>query len=124
MFVAGFVHEDVIAFADNGTDLEFWALALGGYQKNRMGEEVLQTIIGDAHGELILVRKGSPMLEGLKHSYSSNMEEEVILNSLNEANRIEMPEINSPIKNLDLKEVEIAHGLLEFNSDVRLKTVK
>ena len=52
------------------------------------------------------------------------MEEEVILNSLNEANRIEMPEINSPIKNLDLKEVEIAHGLLEFNSDVRLKTVK
>ena len=124
MFVAGFVHEDVIAFADNGTDLEFWALVLGGYQKNRMGEEVLQTFIGDAHGELILVRKGSPMLESLKYSNSSTVEEEVTLNSLNEANRIEMPEINSVIKNLDLKEAEIAHGLLEFNSDVRLKTVK
>lgn len=124
MFVAGFVHEDVIAFADNGTDLEFWALMLGGYQKNRMGEEVLQTYIGDAHGELILVRKGSPMLEGLKYSNSGAVEEEVTLNSLNEANRIEMPKINGVIKNLDLKEAEIAHGLLEFNSDVRLKTVK
>ena len=124
MFVAGFVHEDVIAFADNGTDFEFWAMMLGGYQKNRMGEETLQTYIGEAHGELILVRKGSPMLKGLKHSNPSNMEEEVTLNSLNEANRIEMPEINSVIKNLDLKDAEIAHGLLEFNSDVRLKTVK
>lgn len=123
MFVAGFVHEDVIAFADNGTDLEFWALALGGYQKNRMGEDVLQTIIGDAHGELILVRKGSPMLEGLKYSNSAGMEEEVTLNSLNEANRIEMPKIDGVIRNFDLKEVEIAHGLLEFNADVRLKTV-
>ena len=126
MFVAGFVHEDVIAFADNGTELEFWAFALGGYQKNRMGEEVLQTIIGDAHGELILVRKGSPMLDGLKYSDSSNMEKEVTLNSLNEAYRIEMPEINSVIKNLNLENAEIAHGngLLEFKSDVRLKTVK
>ena len=124
MFVAGFVHEDVIAFADNGTDFEFWAMMLGGYQKNRMGEEVLQTYIGEAHGELILVRKGSPMLEGLKYSNSSTVEEEVTLNSLNEAYRIEMPEINSVIKNLDLKDAEIAHGLLEFNSDVRLKTVK
>ena len=124
MFVGGFVHEDVIAFADNGTDFEFWAMMLGGYQKNRMGEETLQTYIGDAHGELILVRKGSPMLEGLKYSNSSTVEEEVTLNSLNETNRIEMPAINSAIKNLDLKEVEVAHGLLEFNSDVRLRTVK
>ena len=79
MFVGGFVHEDVIAFVDNRTSHRFWALALGGYQKSSMGEEQLQNIIGESHGELILVRKGSEMLKGLKYADQSIKEGEEIL---------------------------------------------
>lgn len=66
MMVGGFVHEDVIALVDNDTDFRFWAFLMGGYQKDSMGEENLITFIGEAHGELLLVRKGSPLLSGLK----------------------------------------------------------
>ena len=66
MMVAGFVHEDIIALVDNNTDFRFWAYLMGGYQKSSMGEENLVTYIGEAHGELLLVRKDSPLLNGLK----------------------------------------------------------
>ena len=121
MMVAGFVHEDIIAFADKGTDLEFWAFAMGGFQKDRMGEETLQNIIGDAHGELILVRKGSSLLEGLSHSGSEVPEEGQVLNSLSETHKITMPEIGCIAK--DLIKTDIAHELLEFNDDVRLRGI-
>lgn len=121
MFVGGFVHEDIIAFVDNRTTLEFWAMALGGYQKNSMGEEELQSIIGDAHGELILVRKGSKLLEGLKYADSSAKEEGQVLNSLSEVNRIEMPEIGTLIT--DQKEVDTTDKLVEFKKDLRIKTI-
>ena len=121
MFAGGFVHEDIIAFADNRTNLEFWAMSLGGYQKNSMGEEELQNIIGDAHGELILVRKGSTLLDGLEHEKSSAKEGTEILSSLSEANRIEMPQIGTLIT--DQKEVDTTDKLVEFKKDLRLKTI-
>jgi hypothetical protein len=119
--VGGFVHEDIIAFVDNRTTQEFWAMALGGYQKNSMGEEELQNIIGDAHGELILVRKGSPLLEGLKYADSSAKEEGQVLNSLSEVNRIEMPQIGT--LHTDMKEVDTTDKLVEFKKDIRVKTI-
>lgn len=121
MFVGGFVHEDIIAFVDNGTENVFWAMALGGYQKSSMGEDVLQNYIGDAHGELILVRKESDLWKGLKYAASTGKEEGVVLNSLSEANRIELPKPGSLI-NADLKDADTAHKLLEFKSGVRIKT--
>lgn len=122
MFVGGFVHEDIIAFVDNCTENVFWAMALGGYQKSSMGDDVLQNYIGDAHGELILVRKGSKLLEGLKYAASTGKEDDVTLNSLSEANRVELPKPGSII-NVDLKDVDTAHRLFEFKSGVRMKTV-
>lgn len=121
MFVGGFVHEDIIAFVDNRTTLEFWAMALGGYQKNSMGEEELQNIIGDAHGELILVRKGSQLLKGLEFGESSAKEGTEVLSSLSEANRIEMPQIGTLIT--DQKEVDTSDKLVEFKKGLRVKTI-
>jgi hypothetical protein len=121
MFVGGFVHEDIIAFVDNRTTLEFWAMALGGYQKNSMGEEELQNIIGDAHGELILVRKGSQLLKGLEFGESSAKEGTEVLSSLSEANRIEMPQIGTLIT--DQKEVDTTDKLVEFKKGLRVKTI-
>ena len=96
-------------------------MSLGGYQKNSMGEEELQNIIGDAHGELILVRKGSTLLDGLEHEKSSAKEGTEILSSLSEANRIEMPQIGTLIT--DQKEVDTTDKLVEFKKDLRLKTI-
>lgn len=122
MMVGGFVHEDIIAFVDNRTTLEFWAMALGGYQKNNMGEEELQNIIGDAHGELILVRKGSEMLKTLKHADPTLKEGEEILNSISEAKRTEGPEFG--ILDIERKEVEnTSDKIVEFKQDIRVKTI-
>ena len=109
MMVAGFVHEDIIAFMDNRTEELFWAFVLGGYQKYG-NEEQLSNIIGDAHGDLLLVRKGSPLLEGLETGTSSGAGAEQTLSSINAANCIRMPEINSITK--DLKKVDIAHDIV------------
>jgi hypothetical protein len=122
MFVAGFVHEDIIAFVDNRTTLRFWAMALGGYQKGNMGEEVLQNIIGDSHGELILVRKGSEMLKDLKYADQSIKEGEEVLSPISEAGRFEQPKFG--ILDIERKEVENTTGqLVEFKQDVRRKTI-
>ena len=99
MLVAGFVHEDIIAVMDNKTENIFWALVLGGYQKYG-NQEYLADVIGDTHGDLLLVRKGSPLLEGLKQSKSSKAQIGQTLSSVNAANCVRMPEINSITKNL------------------------
>ena len=119
--MGGFVHEDIIAFVDNTTELQFWAIVMGGYQKNRMGEEDLSTIIGDAHGELILVRKGSELLKNLTASESQARQSGQTLSSLTEAHRVEMPQINSIIRDLD--KADIAQELLEIRSEVKVRSV-
>jgi hypothetical protein len=122
MFIGGFVHEDIIAFADNGTTLMFWAMALGGYQKASMGEFELQNIIGDAHGELILVRKGSELLEGVKYANPDIKEGEELLTPISEAGKYEKPKFG--ILDVERKEVENTTGkLVEFKEDVRVKTI-
>lgn len=122
MFAGGFVHNDIIAFVDNRTTLEFWAMALGGYQKNSMGEEELQNIVGEAHGELILVRKGSELLKGLKYADQSVKEGEEILSPISEAGRFERPKFG--ILDIERKEVENTSGkLVEFKQDARIKTI-
>ena len=99
MLVAGFVHEDIIAVMDNKTSNIFWALILGGYQKYG-NQEFLADVVGDTHGDLLLVRKGSPLLEGLKKSKSNKAQIGQTLSSVNAANCVRMPEINSITKNL------------------------
>lgn len=121
MMMAGFVHEDIIAFVDNKTEMQFWAFIMGGFQKNRMGEENFSTIIGDAHGELILVRKGSELLNGLMASESQAKDPEQTLSSLTEAHRIVMPEVNSIIRDLD--KADIAHELLEIRSEAKVRSI-
>ena len=111
MLVAGFVHEDIIAVMDNRTDNIFWALVLGGYQKYG-NQEYLADVIGDTHGDLLLVRKGSPLLDGLKKGSSSKAQVGQTLSSVNAENCIRMPEINSIIKNVkpvDMKN-DIVHA--------------
>ena len=121
MMVGGFVHEDIIAFVDNKTELQFWSVIMGVFQKDRMGEENLSTIIGDAHGELILVRKGSELLNGLMTSESQAKDAEQTLSSLTEAHRIVMPEINSIVRNLD--KADIAHEILEIRSEAKVRSI-
>ena len=99
MLVAGFVHEDIIAVMDNKTSNIFWALILGGYQKYG-NQEYLADVVGDTHGDLLLVRKGSPLLEGLKKSKSNKAQIGQTLSSVNAANCVRMPEINSITQNL------------------------
>lgn len=120
MMVGGFVDEDIIAFVDNATKHQFWAMIMGGYQKSSMGEEVFSDIIGDAHGELILVRKGSELLNSLEQKESEAMAENQTLASLTESHRIVMPEINSIIK--DLEKFDVAQELLQFNADVKVRS--
>ena len=109
MMVAGFVHEDIIAVMDNKTENIFWALILGGYQKFGNKEE-LADVVGDTHGDLLLVRKGSPLLDDLKKSTSKKAIMGQTLSSVNAANCVRMPEINSITKNL--KKVDIEHDIV------------
>ena len=110
MMVAGFVHEDIIAVMDNKTENIFWALILGGYQKDRYNQEFLADVVGDTHGDLLLVRKGSPLLDGLKKGTSSKAQVGQTLSSVNAENCIRMPEINSIIKNI--KPVDITNDIV------------
>ena len=100
----------------------FWAMALGGYQKSSMGEFELQNIIGDSHGELILVRKGSKLLEGVKYANADIKEGEELLTPISEAGKYEKPKFG--ILDVERKEVENTTGkLVEFKEDVRVKTI-
>ena len=109
MLVAGFVHEDIIAVMDNKTTNIFWALILGGYQSYK-GEEYLADVVGDTHGDLLLIRKGSPLLDGLEKSESKKAVIGQTLSSVSAANCVRMPEINSIIKSI--KPVEITNEIV------------
>ena len=109
MLVAGFVHEDIIAVMDNKTSNIFWAILLGGYQKYG-SQEFLADVIGDTHGDLLFIRKGSPLLDGLKKSESKKAVIGQTLSSVNAANCVRMPEIDSIIKNI--KPVEITNEIV------------
>ena len=109
MMVAGFVHEDIIAVMDNKTSNIFWALLLGGYQKYG-SQEYLADVVGDTHGDLLFIRKGSPLLDGLKKSESKKAVIGQTLSSVNAENCVRMPEINSIIKNI--KPVEITNEIV------------
>ena len=122
MLCAGFVHEDIIALVDNKTTLSFYGFAMGGYQKDSMGEENLVDVIGDAHGELILVRKGSPLLEGLKSQESTTAKPNESLNAAKEASIIAAPKFGKVVN--DQKYVdESLNSKVEFRSDLQVKTI-
>lgn len=114
---AGFVDDDIIAFTDNHTDYVFWSFTLGGY-RNIMGEDTYYQIIGDGHGDLILVKAGSPLLDGLMKKESAPMKENQVLNSITEQNRIEMPELGTLIT--DQKKFDVSHDMMELNADVKI----
>ena len=130
MVTAGFVHDQIIAFTDNRTTLSFWALLLGGYQMYSDGES-LANFVGDAHGDLLLVREDCPLLEGLKKSESESVASGERLNSITESNRVDMPAIGSILK--DIKEADVAYdkasfdnerrSLLDIREDARIRTI-
>ena len=104
MIVGGFVHEDIIAFVDNDTEQKFWAYLMGGYMKSMTGEESMVTYIGEAHGELLLVREGSPLLEGLKVEYAVKDNPVEPLETLSAKVSSFIPEINPIIKDTNKNE--------------------
>lgn len=115
---AGFVEEDVIAFVDNNTEHYFWTMMLGGYQEYN-GEDRFSDVIGEAHGDLILVKEDSDLLKELKESESSEDEEGMILNSISELNKRKLSDINSIVKGL--KKSEITHEMIGFSVSDRIK---
>lgn len=120
MMMGGFVHEDVIAFVDNRTDYQFWALVMGGYQKNMRGEENLMNIIGDAHGQLILVRKSNTeLLKDLIAKESEGQKDEKALSSAAETHTIASPKKDTPFG--DHIKVDTEGKLVEFRNDARIK---
>ena len=120
MMMAGFVHEDVIAFVDNRTDFQFWALAMGGYQKNMMGEENLSAIIGDAHGQLLLVRKSNTeLLKGLIAKESEGQKDDKTISSAAEKHVIFRPSVSKRIG--DHIKFDSEDKLVEFRNDARIK---
>ena len=122
MLCGGFVHQDIIAFVDNRTDFSFYGFAMGGFQKDNMGEENLVDVIGDAHGELILVRKGSPLLDGLKSQDSTTAQPDESLSAVKEAGIIAAPKFGKVVN--DQKHVdESINSKVEFRSDLQVKTI-
>ena len=122
MLCGGFVHQDIIAFVDNRTDFSFYGFAMGGFQKDNMGKENLVDVIGDAHGELILVRKGSALLEGLKSQESSTAKPNESLNAAKEASITAAPKFGKVVN--DQKYVDDSlNSKVEFRSDLQVKTI-
>ena len=121
MLVAGFVHPDVIAFVDNKTkNYGFFALAMGGFKKDNMGQLYLSDVIGDGHGQLILIRKGSELLKNLKAHESVPVQPTTSLSIMQEASSFRAPKfgtINPDIKIVDEK----IPGKIEFRSDLHVK---
>lgn len=122
MLCAGFVHKDIIAFVDNRTDLSFYGFAMGGYQKDNMGAEYFVDVIGDAHGELILVRKGSKLLEDLKSKESTTAQPNGSLSAVKESNIITAPKFGKVINEQKFVDNSI-NSKVEFRSDLQVKTV-
>ena len=122
MLCAGFVHEDIIALVDNRTDFKFYGFAMGGFQKDGMGKENLVDVIGDAHGELILVRKGSPLLEGLKSQESTTAKPNESLTTVKESSIIAAPKFGKVVN--EQKHVDGSiNSKVEFRSDLQVKTI-
>lgn len=120
MMMGGFIHEDVIAFVDNKTEYQFWALTMGGYQKTMMGEDNLAAIIGDAHGQLLLVRKSNTsLLKNLKAKESEGQKDKNALSSAAEAHTIVRPGKDRPFG--DYIKVDTENKLVEFRNDARIK---
>ena len=128
MITAGFVHDQIIAFTDNRTEFSFWALLLGGYQMYSDGPG-LANFIGDAHGDLILVREDCPLISSLQESDSKSAKEGEQLSSVTESNRVDMPAIGTILK--DIKEADVAYDsfdnerktLLQVRNDARIRTI-
>jgi hypothetical protein len=130
MITAGFVHDQIIAFTDNRTTFSFWALLLGGYQMYSDGPG-LANFIGDAHGDLILVREDCPLLAKLQKSESQSAKVGEKLSSVTESNRVDMPAIGTILK--DIKKADVAYdqetraseirSLLDIREDARIKTI-
>lgn len=120
MMMGGFVHEDIIAFVDNTTEYQFWALTMGGFQKDRMGEENMAAIIGDAHGQLILVRKSNTeLLKSLTEKESKGLNDIKTLSSAAEAHAVTLP---AP-RELPGDQIRFdrTDRLIEFCPDARIK---
>lgn len=93
--------------------------------------ESLANFVGDAHGDLLLVREDCPLLEGLKKSESESVASGERLNSITESNRVDMPAIGSILK--DIKEADVAYdkasfdnerrSLLDIREDARIRTI-
>ena len=122
MLCGGFVHQDIIAFVDNRTDFSFYGFAMGGFQKDNMGEENLVDVIGDAHGELILVRKGSPLLDGLESQDSTTAQPDESLSAVKEAGIIAAPKFGKVVNNQKHVDESI-NSKVEFRSDLQVKTI-
>ena len=122
MLCGGFVHQDIIAFVDNRTDFSFYGFAMGGFQKDNMGEENLVDVIGDAHGELILVRKGSPLLDNLKSQESATAKPNESLSAVKEAGILAAPKFGKVVSNP--KHIDDSlNSKVEFRSDLQVKTI-
>jgi hypothetical protein len=119
MMMAGFVHDDVIALVDNNTEHRFWAYLMGGYQKNSMGEENLMTYIGEAHGELLLVRKGSPLLDGLKVEHEKEDNPVEGLSTFSEKFSPSMPNFDHVVRDTSKDEDVV---LTPFGTQLKFKT--
>jgi len=119
LMVAGFVDEDIIAFTDNRTKYNFWVFALGGYLKDMMGDTYLHNLIGDGHGNLLLVRnteRGRKLIENLEESESLTQTDGSVSSPVKELSRFNtMPKINNSIfSNLKISEIE--PRLVEFSA--------
>ena len=122
MLCAGFVHQDIIALVDNRTDFSFYGFAMGGFQKDNMGKENLVDVIGDAHGELILVRKDSQLLEGLKSQESTTAKPNESLSAVKEANFVIAPKFGKVVNEQKYVDDSI-NSKVEFRSDLQVKTI-
>ena len=130
MITAGFVHDQIIALTDNRTTLSFWALLLGGYQMYSDGPS-LSNFVGDAHGDLILVREDCPLLAKLQKTTSQSAKVGEKLSSVTESNRVDMPAIGTILK--DIKKADVAYdqetratetkSLLDIREDARIRTI-
>ena len=79
-------------------------------------------MIGDAHGELILVRKGSPLLDGLKSQESATAKPNESLSAVKESGIIAAPKFGKVIG--DQKYVDDSlNSKVEFRSDLQVKTI-
>lgn len=93
--------------------------------------EGLANFVGDAHGDLILVREDCPLLANIKKSESESVKPGEQMSSVTESNRVDVPAIGSILKNI--KEADVAYdkadytsdrkALLEIRKDARIRTI-